>query len=122
MLIPADSERLAIIATGHVEPVVKWVETNGRRQPGDQEVEEGTGVPLWTVHGLIPTDTRPTLVGVRLPARECPQPAPYAPVVFERLVVNAKTDKSGRFVTYWSAAGLAEPRRATAQSRQEQAA
>lgn len=122
MLIPVDGERAALIATGHVEPVQVWVEKDGRRQPGDQEKDEATGLDLWTVHALIVGDTRPVTIGVRVPSRECPAPAALAPVAFERLVVNARVDRNGKLATYWSAAGLAEPRRQTHQPKQEQAA
>ena len=110
MLIPVDAERAALISTGHVEAVVVWEEREGRRQPGPQEIDEATSLPLWTVHTLMVGDTRPVTVGVRVPARECPAPTALAPVGFERLVVNARVDRNGKLATYFSAAGLVDPR------------
>lgn len=112
MLIPTDSDRLGAVSTGHVEPVMPWIEKDGRRQPGtDQERDEASGMLLWTVHAMVPIDTRPMLISVRVPARECPQPAPFEPIAFERLVCNARVNRqNGQLGTYWNADGLVDVR------------
>lgn len=113
MDLPIDAERLALVSTGHVEPVVAWVEgSDGKRRPGtEQERDESTGLPLWTVHGMVPSGDRPTLVAVRVPARQEPAVTPLAPVAFERLEATARVNRnSGQLAVYWRAAGLAEAR------------
>lgn len=124
--IPADAERLALISTGHCESVHEWIERDGRRQPADDQMrDEASGLPMWTVHCLAPGADRPELIAVRVPARECPQPKPYEPVAFERLVVRVSVNRStGVLGGYWSAAGLADPRRQGKphQGEQQQAA
>lgn len=109
MLLPIDTDRLGLIATGHVEPVMPWIEgPDGKRRPGEtQERDEATGLPLWTVHALIPTDSRPTLAAIRVPSPACPEPAPFAPLAVERLEVNARVGRDGKLGTYWNAAGMA---------------
>ena len=107
MLLPIDADRLGVIASGHVEPVMPWIEKDGRRQPGEHQETDDAGVPLWTVHALVMSDSRPTAIAVRVPARECPQPQALAPAAFERLEVNARVNKTtGQLGTYWSAAGI----------------
>lgn len=122
--IPADSDRLALIASGHVESVHEWIERDGRRQPAeDQMRDEATGMPLWQVHCMAPGGDRPELVAVRVPARECPQPKPFEPVAFERLVVRVSVNRStGVLGGYWSAAGVADARRQHKPQGEQQAA
>ncbi|MCD2191684.1 hypothetical protein [Actinomycetospora soli] len=122
MLLPIDADRLGVIASGHVEPVMPWVEKDGRRQPGTEQETDDAGVPLWTVHALVMSDARPTAIAVRVPSRECPQPPALAPAAFERLEVNARVNKStGQLGTYWSAAGIGHPARHN-QGKQDNAA
>ena len=111
MLLPIDVERLGVIASGHVEPVFPWIEKDGRRQPGDHQETDDQGLPLWTVHALVMSDSRPTAIAVRVPARECPQPTALAPAAFERLECNARADRNGKLATYWAAAGIGADRR-----------
>lgn len=123
--LPIDSERLGAIAAGHVEPVMPWIEgPDGKRRPGtDQERDEATGLPLWTVHVMIAGGDRPELAQVRVPSRECPAPTPLAPIAFERLVCTTRVNRAtGQLAAYWGAAGLADPRRQGHQPKQEQAA
>lgn len=113
MELPIDTDRLGIVSTGHVEPVFPWVEgPDGKRRPGsEQERDEATGLPLWVVHGMVPTGERPTLVAVRTPARQAPQVTPLAPVGFERLQATARVNRNtGQLAVYWQAAGVAEAR------------
>lgn len=121
--IPVDSDRLGAIAAGHVEPVFPWVEgPDGKRRPGtDQERDEATGLPLWTVHVMIAGGDRPELAQVRVPSKDCPAPTPLAPIGFERLVVNVRVNRaSGALGSYWSASGLADPRRQGHQPKEQQ--
>lgn len=110
---PVDSERLGAIASGFVEGVFAWVEKDGRRQPSDQqERDEQTNLPLWQVHALIAGDgDRPSLMAVRVPAAECPNPPALQPVGFERLSAVARVNKSsGQLSVFWSAAGVYDPK------------
>lgn len=111
--LPVDTDRLALIATGHVEPVREWIERDGRRQPSeDQSRDEETNLPLWQVHVMIPSGDRPELAAVRVPSREVPQVQQYGPVAFEHLVCRVSVNRqSGQLTGYWSAAGVADPRR-----------
>ena len=106
---PVDTDRLALLATGHVEPVHEWVERDGRRQPADEQSrDETTGLLLWTVHALVMSGDRPELVAVRLPARDTPEVDAQAPVRFERLECRVSVNRStGALSGYWAAAGLA---------------
>lgn len=109
MDLPVDTDRLVIVASGQVEAVVPWLDgPDGKRRPGTvQESDPATGHPLWTVHGMIATGDRPTLVAVRVPAPAQPEPIPFAPLSFERLVCTARVNRvSGQLATYWSAAGV----------------
>lgn len=112
MDFPIDSERLAAVYAGSVEPVVTWNEgPDGRRVPGDQETNDGN-VPMWSVHCIVLGGDRPETIAVRLPAPTCPQPGPLEPAAFERLRCTARINKrSGLLSTYWTADGLAEVRR-----------
>lgn len=122
MLLPIDADRLGVIATGHVEPVMPWIEKDGRRQPGTEQETDDAGMPLWTVHALVMSDSRPSAIAVRVPSRECPQPPALAPAAFERLEVNARVNKTtGQLGTYWAAAGIGQTRQHGGQ-KSEQAA
>ena len=106
--LPVDTDRLALMSTGHVEPVHEWVERDGRRQPADEQSRDDTGLPLWTVHALVMSGDRPELVAVRLPARDTPAVEAHAPVRFERLECRVTVNRStGALSGYWAAAGLA---------------
>lgn len=111
MLIPVDVDRLGVIASGHVEPVMPWIEKDGRRQPGEHQETDDAGMPLWTVHAMVMSDARPMAIAVRVPARECPQPPALAPAAFERLECNVRVNKStGQLASYWGAAGIGATR------------
>lgn len=110
MQLPVDTDRLAAVFSGQVEPVMPWVEKDGRRQPGtEQERDEATGLPLWTVHAMIASGDRPTLMAVRVPSREVPDVQQFGPARFERLECTTRVNRSsGQLATYWSAAGIAQ--------------
>lgn len=124
MELPIDTDRLAAVFSGQVEPVMPWIEKDGRRQPGtDQERDENTGHPLWTVHAMIASGDRPTLMAVRVPSPSCPDVQQFGPARFEHLSCTTRVNKStGQLATYWSAAGIASPARGHAQHKQDQAA
>lgn len=107
--IAVDTDRAALVATGAVEPVREWVEKDGRRQPSDdQSRDEATGALLWQVHCLAVGEDRPEVVAVRVPAPDCPAPAAFSPVRFERLIVRVNVNRTtGQLGGYWSAAGIA---------------
>lgn len=122
MQLPIDTERLAAVFSGQVEPIHEWIERDGRRQPSDEQSRDDSGVPLWTVHCLIASGDRPTLMAVRVPSHECPQVQQFGPARFERLEAVCRVNRSsGQLATYWSAAGLVDPRRQH-HKQQEQAA
>ena len=121
MQIPVDTDRLAAIYSGQVEPVTPWVTgPDGKRSPGTEQERDDNGVPLWTVHAMIASGDRPQLMAVRVPSHECPQVQQFGPARFERLEAVARVNRtSGQLAVYWSAAGLAAHGR---QHKQEQAA
>ncbi|MCD2191724.1 hypothetical protein [Actinomycetospora soli] len=108
MQLPIDTDRLAAVFSGQVEPVMPWIEKDGRRQPGtEQERDEATGHPLWTVHCMIASGDRPTLMAVRVPSPEVPDVQQFGPARFERLECSTRVNRTnGQLATYWSAAGL----------------
>lgn len=113
MDLPIDTDRLAAVFSGQVEPVMPWIERDGRRQPGtEQERDEATGHPLWTVHAMIASGDRPTLMAVRVPSPQCPDVQQFGPARFERLQCTTRVNRSsGQLATYWSAAGIGDARR-----------
>lgn len=114
MELPIDIERLGAVYTGQVEPVMPWIEgPDGKRRPGtEQERDQATGAPLWTVHAMVAAGERPTLIAVRVPSPTCPEPTPFTVASFERLVCTARVNRtSGQLGTYWSAAGVGTERR-----------
>ncbi|MEJ2866106.1 hypothetical protein [Actinomycetospora flava] len=123
MELPVDVDRLVIVASGQVEPVRPWVDgPDGKRRPGEHQEQDENGVPLWTVHGMIATGDRPTLVATRVPSRTQPEVVAFAPLSFERLVCTARVNRtSGQLALYWSAAGIAAQHHGR-QQKQEQAA
>lgn len=123
MQLPIDTERLAAVFSGQVEPVMPWIERDGRRQPGTEQERDDNNVPLWTVHAMIASGDRPTLMAVRVPSHECPQVQQFGPARFERLECTTRVNKSsGQLATYWSAAGIADARRNGQHKPAEQAA
>lgn len=113
MQIPVDTDRLAAIYSGQVEPVTPWVTgPDGKRSPGTEQERDDNGVPLWTVHCMIASGDRPTLMAVRVPSHHCPDVEQFGPARFERLEAVARVNRtSGQLAVYWSAAGIAESRR-----------
>ena len=115
--LPVATDRLALLSTGDVEPITKWVDdpTTGRRKPSDEvERDEATNLPLWRVHVLVPggDNGRPELVAVQVPAPTKPEVTPFSPVQFERLVCRVAVNRqSNQLAGYWSAAGVAAPAR-----------
>ena len=79
----------------------------------DQERDQATGLPVWTVHCMVATGERPGLIAVRVPSATCPEPPALSPVAFERLEATARVNRStGQLAVYWNAAGLAQGHRA----------
>ncbi|MCD2191654.1 hypothetical protein [Actinomycetospora soli] len=124
MELPIDTDRLVIVASGQVEAVRPWVEgPDGKRRPSEEQDTDEGGRPLWTVHGMIATGDRPTLVAVRVPAPSQPEPAPFAPLAFEHLTAVARVNRStGQLAVYWSAAGIAGDARGKRQGHDQQQA
>ena len=51
------SSKQQMIGTGVVEPVMEWVEVDGKRRPGDNQARHAdTGMPLWVVERVYRTE------------------------------------------------------------------
>lgn len=109
-----ESVRMAFTGTGIVEPVMEWIETEDKkRRPGDTQArDENTGMPLWAVEVLYIQSSfgrRSTVTAkVTVGHEEEPKVAPLAPIGFNGLRVEVRTNKAGGLVEYWSAEGLLE--------------
>jgi hypothetical protein len=109
-----DSRRQPMVATGIVDEVKEWEDKpGGGRRPSDRQArDEQTGMPLWGVEVMYPQTAfgRTTTVTAKVAVGCVDQPAPqlYAPVGFEGLTVEARTNKSGGWSEQWRAESLAE--------------
>lgn len=109
--LPVATDRLQLVATGHVTPVQEWVELHdGRRTPSGnqarQKQDDGSlGLPLWEVAVLSPESDRPELVSVQVAANDEPKVAAYQPVQLDNLTVRVTVGRDGKLRGYWSATG-----------------
>lgn len=125
MQLPVDTDRLAAVFSGQVEPVMPWITgPDGKRSPGtEQERDDATGHPLWTVHCMVASGDRPTLMAVRVPSPGVPEVAQFGPAKFERLECVARVNRtSGQLALYWSASGIGDQRGRQHHKPAEQAA
>lgn len=111
-MIPVDSTRLTLIATGNCEPVMEWGEdASGKRTRLEtQEVRDSDRLPLWEVEvlrksvafGRETTVITPVIVG----SRTAPEPPEFQPVEFEDLVADFYPRKNGGMGERWTAKAL----------------
>lgn len=108
-----DSSKQQMIGTGVVEPVLEWVEVDGKRRPGDKQARHGdTGMPLWAVECVYRSEEwgRASTVceKVSVGAMSEPTVQPFRPVAFEGLVVSVRVDRRTNSVSCsWSAEAIA---------------
>ncbi|MFD1835299.1 hypothetical protein ACFSDA_09460 [Brachybacterium rhamnosum] len=108
-----DSSKQQMIGTGVVEPVMEWVEVDGKRRPGDNQARHGdTGMPLWAVEcvyrseewGRASTLSEKVTVG----AMSKPSVQPFRPVSFDGLSVSVRVDRrTNSIACSWSAESIA---------------
>jgi hypothetical protein len=109
-----DSKRQPMVATGIVEEVKEWEDKpgGGRRPSERQDRDDQTGMPLWGVEVMYPQTAfgRTTTVTAKVTVGciEMPKPQLYAPVAFEGLTVEARTNKAGGWSEQWRAESLAD--------------
>lgn len=124
--LPVAPDRLALIATGHVNPVQEWVETSdGRRAPSGNQAREkredgSLGLPVWEV-SVLPTDTdRPEIIAVQVAGQDEPKVAAYQPVQLDNLTVRVTVGRDGKLRGYWSATGASPAKGAHQQHQHKQ--
>ena len=110
--LPVDSSRIQFVATGHVTPVIEWVDDgNGGRKPSDQQARDtDTHDLMWTVDAMADGEEfdRAEVVGIQLPAPYQPVVKKFAPVPFQNLRVRFTKGRDGNLRNYWSASGVGE--------------
>ncbi|HYN29280.1 MAG TPA: hypothetical protein VES95_05345 [Dermatophilaceae bacterium] len=112
-----ESKRHAMSTTGIVEPVMEWVEVNGKRRPGEvQERDADTGMPLWQVEVIYKSESWGREVTatamVTVGAIDRPTPGEFERVTFTGLRVSVSTNKAGGLSERWSAEAIESGRRA----------
>ncbi|MGL5830161.1 MAG: hypothetical protein ACRC0L_11420 [Angustibacter sp.] len=106
-----ESKRQAMSTTGIVEPVMEWVEVNGKRRPGEvQERDADTGMPLWQVEVIYKSESWGREVTatamVTVGAMDRPVPGEFERVTFAGLRVSVSTNKAGGLSERWSAEAI----------------
>ena len=108
-----DSSKQQMIGTGVVEPMMEWVEVDGKRRPGDNQARRAdTGMPLWAVECVYRSEEwgRASTVSEKVSVGAMSQPTvqPFRPVTFEGLVVSVRVDRRTNSVSCsWSAESIA---------------
>ena len=108
-----DSSKQQMIGTGVVEPVMEWVEVDGKRRPGDNQARHAdTGMPLWAVECVYRSEEwgRASTVSEKVSVGAMNQPTVQAfrPVTFEGLVVSVRVDRRTNSVSCsWPAESIA---------------
>lgn len=108
-----DSSKQQMIGTGVVEPVMEWVEVDGKRRPGDSQARHAdTGMPLWAVECVYRSEEwgRASTISEKVSVGAMSQPSvqPFRPVNFEGLVVSVRVDRRTNSVSSsWSAESIA---------------
>lgn len=114
--IPVDSDRIELVASGHVVPVPVWAEMpdGSRKLMEDQQaVDEESGELLWNVDvfgesGRAGTE-RAEVVSVQVRSPYQPTVARFAPISFRELAVRFSKGRDGNLKNYWAAAGVNDP-------------
>lgn len=121
--VPVDSERIELIASGHIVPVQQWIEdpaNPGQRKlatgpTGEplQATDEQTGELLWNVdvYGESGQEgaERAEVVSVQVRAPYQPVLKKFAPVKFKELAVRFSKGRDGNLKNYWAASGVVDP-------------
>lgn len=108
-----DSNKQQMIGTGVVEPVMEWVEVDGKRRPGEvQARHEDTGMPLWAVECLYRSEDwgRESTVAEKVTVGSMTEPSvsQYRPVQFQGLTVSVRLDRrTNGLQCSWKAEALA---------------
>lgn len=108
-----DGSKQQMIGTGVVEPVMEWVEVDGKRRPGDIQARHAdTGMPLWAVECVYRTEEwgRASTVSekVSVGAMHQPSVSPFQPVRFDGLTVSVRVDRrTNQVQCSWSAESIA---------------
>jgi len=118
---PIDANRVRLISTGTVKPVIRWVElSDGSRRPdptGRPEVDH-RDLPLWDVEAIAPADQdddrdKTGVVLIRVASKDVPEVGGFGELlVFEDLFVTPGylSRKTGQITpANWSAGGLRKP-------------
>lgn len=107
-----DSSKQQMIGTGVVEPVMEWVEVDGKRRPGENQARHGdTGMPLWAVECVYRTEEwgRASTVSEKVGVGAIHQPnvPPFQPVRFDGLTVSVRVDRrTNQVQCSWSAESI----------------
>jgi len=107
-----DNSKQQMIGTGVVEPVMEWVEEEGKRRQGDNQLRHAdTGMPLWAVECVYRSVEwgRASTVSVKVSVGAMAQPTvqPFRPVAFEGLTVSVRVDRrSNKLSCFWSAESI----------------
>lgn len=114
--IPVDSDRIELVASGHVVPVPVWRELpDGTRQlaEGEQAVDEQTGELLWTVDVFGESgregEERAEVVSVQVRSATRPVVGKFKPIRFKDLEVRFSKGRDGNLRNYWAASGIDDP-------------
>lgn len=118
MLIPVDSSRFSVVASGKIAPATEWIErADGGRARSDVQATNDRGLPLWEVEVFyddrIFGQDSSERARVSVPAQTEPKIAPFTPIQFVGLTVNAYASK-GSMRTNFSAEGIAAAKPAQA--------
>lgn len=113
-VIPIDTSRLVLVATGHVSSKAEYVQLSdgSRKASGNQAKDPDTGMPLWVIDCLVDgeTERRAEIVGVTVGSHDEPTVQKYRPIVFRGLVATIYQDGgSGRPATSLKAEGIEQP-------------
>lgn len=112
MSIPVDPS-YRLIASGNVEAVREWTETEQGRRRSDVQASNDQGIPLWQVEVLrsvqVFGETKTAAVPVQVAAKTEPVPEAFAPVGFDHLTVEFFVRKGGALGERWEAEGLVDP-------------
>lgn len=114
-----DGAQFAAVATGHVAPVMGWVETPNGRRPSDVPETDDAGAPFQVADVLLPLgrDGKPELFGVRFASHEVPKLDPYSAVELVGLRVKVRASRQGKGVDVTLAADAVRPASSQRQGR-----
>lgn len=108
---PLDGSEFTAVATGHIAPVMGWIDTPNGRRPSDVPETDDTGAPFQVADVLLPLgrEGKPELFGVRSASHEVPALPPYSPVELVGLRVKVRASRQGKGVDVSLSADAVRP-------------